>query len=172
MTKTEIKSKIEDLTKRASNKSLPASAVASLNKMIADLKSQLDNKVIEEGLAEHKGGSTTAKEEKDKLKKEGYKEKSGKFVKEAKETKKESKNDYDCDELIKDAKLKQAKRKAAAEKRAEAPKKTEVTKAKEKIERAHESIEKQIKAGKFKKPQLQKLIEETKDLLKLLESKL
>jgi hypothetical protein len=89
------------------------------------------------------------------------------------EPKKESKkDDYDCDDLIKEAKERHAKAKAAAEARAEAPKKTEATKDKEKIEKVHEAVEKQVEAGKLTKKQLMTLINETKDLLKLLEKAL
>jgi hypothetical protein len=73
---------------------------------------------------------------------------------------------YDCDDLIKKAQEKRKKAKLSAEKTA---KKTEGTKAKEKIERTHEAIEKQISANKFTKVQLQKLIMETKHLLALLQ---
>jgi rRNA maturation endonuclease Nob1 len=92
---------------------------------------------------------------------------------EEKPTQKESKkDDYDCDDLIKEAKERHAKAKAAAEARAEAPKKTEATKDKEKIEKVHEAVEKQVEAGKLTKKQLVTLINETKDLLKLLEKAL
>jgi hypothetical protein len=88
------------------------------------------------------------------------------------ETKESKKDDYDCDDLIKEAKERHAKAKAAAEARAEAPKKTEATKDKEKIEKVHEAVEKQVEAGKLTKKQLVTLINETKDLLKLLEKAL
>jgi chorismate mutase len=92
---------------------------------------------------------------------------------EEKPTQKESKKDpYDCDDLIKEAKERRAKAKAAAEARAEAPKKTEATKDKEKIEKVHEAVEKQVEAGKLTKKQIVTLINETKDLLKLLEKAL
>lgn len=96
---------------------------------------------------------------------------------EAKETKAETKAEqkkdaYDCDDLVKEAKERHAKAKAAAQARAEAPKKSEATKDKEKIEKVHETVEKQLEKGKLNKSQLQKLIAETKDLLKLLEKAL
>lgn len=96
---------------------------------------------------------------------------------ESKETKSEEKAehkkaDYNCDDLIKEAKERHAKAKAAAEARANAPKKSEATKDKEKIEKVHETVEKQLEKGKLTKAQLQKLIAETKDLLKLLEKAL
>jgi hypothetical protein len=88
---------------------------------------------------------------------------------EPKESKKES---YDCDDLIKEAKERHAKAKKAAEARAEAPKKTEATKDKEKIEKVYDNVEKHIEKNKLSKAQLEKLIAETKDLLKLLEKAL
>lgn len=85
------------------------------------------------------------------------------------EPKKDSKKiDYNCDELI--AKAKKAK--AAAKERAAAPKKTEVTKSKETIERVHDKVQKNVEAGKFGKAQLQKLITETEDLLTFLKKTL
>lgn len=81
---------------------------------------------------------------------------------------KAEKDPYDCDELAAKAKERHAKAKAAAKARAEAPKKTEVTKAKDKIEKTHEAIHKQVDAGKFGKAQLQKLITETEELLTFL----
>ena len=96
---------------------------------------------------------------------------------ESKETKAEEKAEhkkdaYDCDDLVKEAKERHAKAKKAAEARANAPKKSEATKDKEKIEKVHETVEKQLEKGKLNKSQLQKLIAETKDLLKLLEKAL
>lgn len=82
------------------------------------------------------------------------------------------KDAYDCDDLVKEAKERHAKAKAAAEARANAPKKSEATKDKEKIEKVHETVEKQLEKGKLNKSQLEKLIAETKDLLKLLEKAL
>jgi hypothetical protein len=88
------------------------------------------------------------------------------------EPKKSKKSDYDCDDLIKEAKERHAKAKKAAEVRAEAPKKTEATKDKEKIEKVYDNVEKHIEKNKLSKAQLEKLIAETKDLLKLLEKAL
>lgn len=98
----------------------------------------------------------------------------GKGTKETKaEEKAEHKKDaYNCDDLVKEAKERHAKAKAAAEARANAPKKSEATKDKEKIEKVHETVEKQLEKGKLNKSQLEKLIQETKDLLKLLEKAL
>jgi outer membrane murein-binding lipoprotein Lpp len=88
------------------------------------------------------------------------------------EPKESKKSDYDCDDLIKEAKERHAKAKKAAEVRAEAPKKTEATKDKEKIEKVYDNVEKHIEKNKLSKAQLEKLIAETKDLLKLLEKAL
>jgi len=88
------------------------------------------------------------------------------------EPKESKKSDYDCDDLIKEAKERHAKAKKAAEARAEAPKKTEATKDKEKIEKVYDNVEKHIEKNKLSKAQLEKLIAETKDLLKLLEKAL
>ena len=85
------------------------------------------------------------------------------------EIKKASKKiDYDCDDLI--AKAKKAN--AAAKERAAAPKKTEVTKSKEAIEKVHDKVQKNVEAGKFGKAQLQKLITETEELLTFLKKTL
>lgn len=93
---------------------------------------------------------------------------------ESKENKKEEtkKQPYDCDELIKEAKERHAKAKKVAKERAEAPKKSEATKDKEKIAKVHHAIEKQVESGKLSRGQIKKLIDETKDLLKLLEKAL
>lgn len=256
MTQAEIKTKIAELKKKSENPSLPESAKAALEKMITDL----DNKLLESELKEHKGGSTTAKEEEKKLKKEGYKKRGDKYIKEEKESqeseewkdklydliysdvpeaqkewdklsdkkkkefieycydlatdfsnagnwengkkptksevknqllevvepkqketksdKKEQKSDkkstgeYNCDELIAEAKERKAKAKKRAEERASEPKKTEGTKAKEKVEKTHGAIEKLIESGKLKKAQIEKILAETKDLVKLLEKAL
>jgi hypothetical protein len=48
MTNEEIKNKIADFEKRAQNPNLPASAVAALNKKIAEMKSQLKEEAVKE----------------------------------------------------------------------------------------------------------------------------
>lgn len=185
------KEEIEDLKKRAQNKSLPASAVSALNKMI----DKLVNEEIEEGLKNHSGGSTTAKEEREKLKKEkDEKEGIAKAVEnlnkkvlstfkpsskgknkikisvdEKKETKLKETEEERCQRIIREAKIASKKARESAKKSAKKP---DITKAKEKIERAHETIEKKIEKGEFTKAQISKLIDETKDLLKMLEKAL
>jgi hypothetical protein len=76
--------------------------------------------------------------------------------------------EYDCDELIKQAKERKAKAKA----RAEQPKKTEATKNKEKIEKVYDNVKERAESDDITKGELEKLISETKTLLKLLEAKL
>jgi hypothetical protein len=93
-------------------------------------------------------------------------------INESKQSKEEKKQPYNCDDLIKEAEERHERAKKAAKERANAPKKSEATKGKEKIEKVHDTIEKQIEAGKFTKEQVKKLIAETKDLLKLLEKAL
>jgi hypothetical protein len=120
---------------------------------------------------ENKGINKFAKSYDDKLTRSEPKKAEPKETKT--EVKAETKKDpYNCDDLIKEAKERHAKKQAAAKERKEAPKKSEATKGKEKIEKVHDAIEKQIEAGKFTKEQVKKLIAETKDLLKLLEKAL
>jgi hypothetical protein len=76
--------------------------------------------------------------------------------------------DYDCDELIE----KEKKRRAKAKERAKLPKKSPLTKNKEKIDRVLEDIETRSDKGKLTKDELMKLIAECKALLKTLETTL
>lgn len=169
MTKQDIELKIAT-TKRNTvlNETQKASLLAMYEKMLAKFDSEPEKK------------ETPAKEEKvEKKPKHSIKERAKKVPAEVKERidkkakeikesepKPESKKvNYNCDDLIKEAKEKHAKAKAAAKERAEAPKKTEVTKSKEKIDRAHEAIEKQVESGKLAKAALLKLRKETKELL-------
>lgn len=160
MTQSELKEKIDKLERGLKSEATPEFAKKQMQITLDDLKSKLKEEKPKE-------------EKKEKVSKEPKKEKSEKEKQETKETKAEPKKDaYDCDELVKEAKERHAKAKAAAEARANAPKKSEATKDKEKIEKVHETVEKHIEKGKFTKPQLEKLIQETKDLLKLLEKAL
>lgn len=193
MTQTEIKAKIADWESRLKNPSVASvsSAVAKINSEIADLKSKLETekpkketvkilgKEVIAGTKEHKKLVAQKKHFDDLLKGETEqvetKEEAPKkeSVESKPETKAETKKTpYNCDELIKEAEERHAKKQKAAKERAEAPKKSEATKGKEKIEKVHDAIEKQIEAGKFTKEQVKKLIAETKDLLKLLEKAL
>jgi len=76
--------------------------------------------------------------------------------------------DYDCDELIE----KEKKRRAKAKERAKLPKKSPLTKNKEKIDRVVEDIEERSEKGDLSKEELMQLISKCKQLLKNLESTL
>lgn len=76
--------------------------------------------------------------------------------------------EYDCDELIAKAK----ERRKAAKERAAAPQKSPATKNKEKIETVFDNVKKRADEKDISKAEIEKLISETKALLKLLESKL
>lgn len=236
MTQPEIKTKIAELKKKAENPSLPASAKSALEKMIADLDSQLEKEkpeIKEPKKSEPKKTEKESEEWKeelydliysdvpeaqkewaklsDKKKKEfieycydlatdfsNYgnwengkkptksevkeqllevvepKDKSDKKEqkKEPKKSDKKTTGEYNCDDLIAEAKERKAKAKKRAEERANEPKKTEGTKAKEKVEKTHGAIEKLIESGKLKKAQIEKILAETRDLVKLLEKAL
>ena len=76
--------------------------------------------------------------------------------------------EYDCDELIAKAK----ERRKAAKERAAGPQKSPATKNKEKIETVFDNVKKRADEKDISKAEIEKLISETKALLKLLESKL
>jgi phage terminase large subunit-like protein len=78
-------------------------------------------------------------------------------------------DDYDCDEIIAEALKRKADAKKSAKKSANKP---EVVKATNKVERTHDAIEKQIEQGKLKKAQIEKIIAETEDLLRMLKKAL
>lgn len=193
MTQTEIKAKIADWESRLKNPSVASvpSAVAKINSEIADLKSKLETEKPKKETVKVLGKEVVVgTKENDELiaaKKEFDKKindlsiddmsKSKTKKAEPKETKTEvkaetKKDPYNCDDLIKEAKERHAKKQKAAKERKAAPKKSEVTKDKEKIDRVHYIIEKQIENDKLSKGQIKKLIAETKDLLKLLEKAL
>jgi len=197
MTKQE---EIQDLKRRAQNKSLPASAVAALNKMIADLEKEESKKDVKEKTSpkedytHYEDAVTTSIEELGEMSrgdaqgvaeahvsiiKKGYKDNfaanlTAKEILKKGETKKEEKKESKKPDYDCDELIEKAKK--AAKKAKESAKKSankpEVTKAKEKIERTHETIEKKIEKGEFTKAQVAKLIGETKDLLKMLEKAL
>jgi hypothetical protein len=149
MTNKEILDEIAEYEELLKDASLPKDEQEMAKEEIADLKSKLkEEKPVK---AAEKPSKAAAE-------------------KPAKTT--DKKTPYNCDELIKEAEERHAKKQKAAKERAEAPKKSEATKGKEKIEKVHDAIEKQIEAGKFTKEQLKKLIAETKDLLNLLEKAL
>lgn len=150
MTNKEILDEIAEYEELLKDASLPKDEQEMAKEEIADLKSKLkEEKPVK---------AATEKTSKEKAEKP------------AKTT--DKKTPYNCDELIKEAEERHAKKQKAAKERAEAPKKSEATKGKEKIEKVHDAIEKQIEAGKFTKEQLKKLKAETKDLLNLLEKAL
>jgi hypothetical protein len=90
------------------------------------------------------------------------------------EKKSSSEDDYDCDTLIEKEKTRRAKLKERALKKANAPTPTQATKNRDAIEKVGDkleaSIEKRLETGKVSKNELTKLIDETKALLKMLES--
>jgi hypothetical protein len=101
--------------------------------------------------------------------------KKGKKIEPKTESKKPtSEDDYDCDTLIEKEKTRRAKIKERALKKANAPKPTQATKNRDAIEKVGDkleaSIEKRLETGKVSKNELTKLIDETKALLKMLES--
>jgi hypothetical protein len=77
--------------------------------------------------------------------------------------------DYDCDEIIAEALKRKKNAKKSAKKSANKP---AVVKATNKVERTHDAIEKQIEQGKLKKAQIEKIIAETEDLLRMLKKAL
>jgi hypothetical protein len=90
-----------------------------------------------------------------------------KDVSDKQEPKKDSKETEDeyCKRIIAEARARKLKAKKIAKKSANKP---AVTKATERVEKTHESIERQIEAGKLKKEQIEKIIGETEDLLRML----
>ena len=77
-------------------------------------------------------------------------------------------DDYDCDDLIEDAKERKAKALAAYEKRKNAPKKSATTKAKETIEKAEKTVEKGVKKGDISISEIEKIISEYEDAIQKL----
>lgn len=155
MTNAEIKDKIADLEKRVKNPSLPASAVAALNKKIAELKSEI---------------KTEAKQPAEEPKKAEPKPEPKKAV--AKE--KKAVEGYDCDDLIEKAKERKAKAKVAAEKRANQPNKTPATKNKEAVrgaaERVEKNVEKRVEKGDVKVAEIEKIILEYEEAIRKLKA--
>lgn len=185
----EINNKIADLEKRSKNPSLPASAVTSLNKMIADLKAQIKtepSKPAEPKKAEPKkvGVSTFTNGQGSKMTDADIEAETKRREKKAKpEPKKaepkakaeakypEDEDDY-CDKVIKGAKERRAKAKANAKKRANEPKKTPATKNKEKVEKTVEkvlvNVEKRAEKGQVTRSEIVKLIAEHTEAIKKL----
>ena len=128
MTQQEIKDKIADLEKKSKNPSLPASAVAKLDKMIDDLKGQLEKEPKAEPKAEAKKKAEPKAKSKAKAKKSPPKrtkaEKTEKDCDELIEREEKAHGaGYDVDELLKTAKDRKAKSKARATAKKNEPKK-------------------------------------------------
>lgn len=81
---------------------------------------------------------------------------------------------YDCDDLIEKAKERKAKAKAAAEKRANQPKKTPATKNKEAVrgaaERVEKNVEKRVEKGEVKVAEIEKIILEYEEAIRKLKA--
>ena len=82
--------------------------------------------------------------------------------------KKPEDDEYDCDDLIAQAK----ERRKKAKERANQPKKSDATKNKEKLEKVFENVKERAEDKDITKAELVKLISETKSLLSMLEKKL
>jgi len=78
--------------------------------------------------------------------------------------------DYDCDDLIEEAKERKAKALAAYEKRKNAPKKSAATKSKDAVIRAEKSVEKGVKKGDISVSEIEKIIDEYEDAIKKLKA--
>jgi hypothetical protein len=78
--------------------------------------------------------------------------------------------DYDCDDLIEEAKERKAKALAAYEKRKNAPKKSAATKSKDAVIRAEKSVEKGVKKGDISVSEIEKIIAEYEDAIKKLKA--
>ena len=82
--------------------------------------------------------------------------------------KKSERDEYNCDELIDKA----IERKKKAKERSQLPKKAEVTKNKEKIDKVITNVKERAETDDISMSELQKLIEETEQLLNLLKNRL
>ena len=82
--------------------------------------------------------------------------------------KKPTSDEYDCDDLIEDAKERKAKALAAYEKRKNAPKKSLATKSKEAVIKAEKTVEKGVKKGEISIADIDKIIAEYEDAIKKL----
>jgi hypothetical protein len=158
MTNAEIKAEIANLEKRAANPNLPASAVAALNKKVADLKSKLSSEDDKKKAEPKPKPEPKPKAEKPK------REPMPKAEPKPKSEAKGEKDEYDCDDLIAKAKERKRKSKAAAEKRKDAPKKSQATKNKEAVEktskRVEANVEKRAKKGDITVAEIEKIIAE------------
>jgi hypothetical protein len=142
MTKEEIQSKLQTIR---NNNALPEKQ-----------KGMLIDK-YEKMLSEMKGASKQA---------EPKSEKKTRMPREKKVVKVES--EYDCDDLIDEAKERKAKALAAYEKRKNAPKKSAATKSKDAVIKAEKSVEKGVKKGDISVSEIEKIISEYEDAIKKL----
>jgi hypothetical protein len=169
MTNAEIKDKIADLEKRVKNPSLPASAVAALNKKIAELKSEIKQEAKAE--PEEKAEPKKKAEPKVKAERKPKAKKEDKSEPKDKPTSKMTDEEYSayCAELMAKAKERKAKAKAAAAKRADEPKKTPATKNKEAVrgaaERVEKNVEKRVEKGEVSVSEIEKLIKEYEEAI-------
>ena len=181
MTQQEIKDKIADLEKKSKNQSLPASAVAKLDKMVDDLKGQLEKEPKAEPKAEAKKKAEPKAKAKQKAKSKSKAKKSPPKRTKAEKTEKDCDEliereesahsaGYDVDELLKTAKERKAKAKERAKAKKNEPKKTPATKNKEVIEKATDkvvtNVEKRVEKDDVSVSEIEKLIEEYKDAIK------
>lgn len=127
-------------------------------------------KLAEMGL--DKNGSPLQKSE-PKAKK-AAKEPKAKAEKKPVEKSEPSKNSYDCDDLITKEKDRKKKAKEAAEKRANAPKKTPATKNKEAVEKTTTRVEKSVASraskGEVSVAEIDKIIAEYEEAIKKLKA--
>lgn len=146
----------------------------SINKETATGAFNLFKTVVDKSFKNHEGVLVTAKRIALASKKKFETRDNSKT--EPKATASAKANPYDCDDLIAKEKERKQKSKAAAEKRADEPKKTPATRNKIAIEKVAErittNITKRIDKGEVKRAELEKLIGETKILLKNLEAAL
>jgi len=150
----ELKSDIRDLEAAIKSPQTPDNFKEKMKAQVETLRYQL----YEELEKESKAKSPSSAAPKPEAKKKG--------VPLPKEKQKEV--EYDCDELIAKAK----ERRKAAKERAAGPQKSPATKNKEKIETVFDNVKKRADEKDISKAEIEKLISETKALLKLLESKL
>jgi hypothetical protein len=147
----EIKSDIRDLEAAIKSPQTPDNFKEKMKAQVEVLKGKLEE-------AESKAKAPAPAAPKPEAKKKG--------VPLPKDKQKEV--EYDCDELIAKAK----ERRKAAKERAAGPQKSPATKNKEKIETVFDNVKKRADEKDISKSEIEKLISETKTLLKLLESKL
>lgn len=88
----------------------------------------------------------------------------------AKPTASSKDDEYNCDDLEKEARERKAKALAAYEKRKNAPKKSATTKSKEAVVKAEKSVENAVKKGDISVAEIEKIIAEYEDAIKKLKA--